>query len=133
MEGNLHYKIDQAYLQLEGNLHVIVLFLPCFVLYLRAFSKYKSPGLISRGAIKWRVFCVTSLKGLYLEGLIFRVLPYLTEILTNKHHPFFGRQCKENIKPNCNTSTSYSNHKIRPFEKLCQQWYHQHCAKTTDE
>ena len=33
-------------------------------------SKYKSPGLIFRGAIKRRDFYVTSLGGLYLEGLI---------------------------------------------------------------
>ena len=42
-----------------------------FTLYLRAISKYKPPaGLIFGGAIYRRVFCVTSLGGLYLEGLI---------------------------------------------------------------
>ena len=44
-----------------------------FALYVRAISKYKPPpggGLIFGGAIERRVFCVTSLGGLYLEGLI---------------------------------------------------------------
>ena len=53
-------------LYLERNLP----FLLCFTLYLRAISKYKP-----RGAYIWRrdltrVFCVTSLGGLYLLGLI---------------------------------------------------------------
>ena len=33
-------------------------------------------GLIFGGAIKRRVFCVTNLGGLYLEGLIFAILRY---------------------------------------------------------
>ena len=38
---------------------------------------YKPPGgLIFGGAIKRRVFCVTILRGLYLEGLIFGILRY---------------------------------------------------------
>ena len=64
-EGNFRFKIDWASLQLEGNL----LFLLCFTLYLRAISKYKPPRALYR-AIKRRVFCITSLEGLYLEGLI---------------------------------------------------------------
>ena len=58
---------------MEGDLP----FLLCFALYLRASSEYKPPGgLIFGGAIKRRVFCVTSFfffgggEGLYLEGLI---------------------------------------------------------------
>ena len=44
-------------------------------MYLGAISKYKPPrggggGLKFGGAIERRVFCVTSLGGLYLEGLI---------------------------------------------------------------
>ena len=36
---------------------------------------YKPPGgLIFGGAIKRRAFCVTILRGLYLEGLIFGIL-----------------------------------------------------------
>ena len=44
----------------------------CFVLLCICgqFSKYKPPRLIFEGAISWRGFCVTSLGGLYLEGLI---------------------------------------------------------------
>ena len=49
----------------------------CFPLYLKAITKYKPP----RGPYIWRgdlteVFCVTSLGGLYLEGLIFGILRY---------------------------------------------------------
>ena len=43
----------------------------CFTLYSRANSKYKPPrGLIFGGAIERRIFRVTILWGLYLEGLI---------------------------------------------------------------
>ena len=57
--------------ELEGNLP----FLPCFTLYLRAISKYKSlGGLIFGGAISRRVFCVMRSGGLYMEGLIFGIL-----------------------------------------------------------
>ena len=60
---------------MEGNLQ----FLLCFTLHLRAISKYKPPG---GGAYIWRGdltegFCVTSLGGLYLEGLIFGILRYV--------------------------------------------------------
>ena len=52
-------------LQLEGKLP----FLLCFTLYLGAIYKYKPLGK-GGGAISQRVFCVTRLGGLYLEGLI---------------------------------------------------------------
>ena len=46
-------------------------FLLCFSLYLRAIFQVQAPGgLIFGGAIERTVFCVTSLGGLYLEGLI---------------------------------------------------------------
>ena len=62
-------------LQLEVNLP----FLLCFTLYLRAFFQVQAPG--SGGAYIWRGdltegFCVTSLQGLYLEGLICGILLY---------------------------------------------------------
>ena len=82
MEGNLHFKIDWASLWWEGNLP----FLLCFTLYSRANSEYKPPGgLIFGGAIYQRVFCVTILGGLYLEGLIhggliFRILRYVIKL-----------------------------------------------------
>ena len=75
------FKIHWASLHLEGNLP----FLLCFTLYLRAISKYKPPrGLIFRRVVQRRVFCVTSLGGLYKEGLIFRILQY-PFILLNFH------------------------------------------------
>ena len=51
----------------------------CFSLYLRAISKYKLPrgggGDLTEG------FCyVTSLGGLYLEGLIFGILRYSSSV-----------------------------------------------------
>ena len=59
-------------LQLEGNLP----FLLCISLYLRAISKYKTPGgLYLEGPFNgWVFFCITSLGGLYLEGLIFGII-----------------------------------------------------------
>ena len=43
----------------------------CFTLYLTAIFQVQAPGeLIFGGAIERRTFCVTSLGGLYLEGLI---------------------------------------------------------------
>ena len=67
MEGNLRLKIDWASLLLGRKTTVFL----CFTLYLTDISKNKPPaGLIFGGAIERRVFCVTSLGGLYLEGLI---------------------------------------------------------------
>ena len=67
MERNLRFKIDWGSLQWKGNLP----FFLCLTLYSRADSKYKPPGgLTFGGAIYRRVFCVTILGGLYLEGLI---------------------------------------------------------------
>ena len=63
----MRFKIDWASLIVGGKLP----FLLCFILYLRAIFQVKAPrGLIFGGAILQRVFCVTSLGGLYLEGLI---------------------------------------------------------------
>ena len=61
--------------------HVIVFvqFLLSFILNLRAISEYK--GLVFGGAIYRRVFCVTSWRGgIFLEGLIFRILRYMVVI-----------------------------------------------------
>ena len=63
----MRFKIEWASLQLEVSLP----FLLCFTLYLTAIFQVQDPGgLIFGGAIKRRVFCVTGLGGLYLEGLI---------------------------------------------------------------
>ena len=63
----MRLKIDWTSLLLGRKFTVFI----CFTLYLTEISKYKHPG----GAYIWRgdlteVFCVTSLGGLYLEGLI---------------------------------------------------------------
>ena len=57
---------------LEGNLP----FLLCFTLYLRAIFQVQAPGglIFGGGGISQRVFCVTSLWDLYMEGLIFGIL-----------------------------------------------------------
>ena len=60
-------------LQLEVNLP----FLLCFTLYLSAIFQVQAPGgLIFGGAIQRRVFRVTGLGGLYMEGLICGILRY---------------------------------------------------------
>ena len=70
----MRFKIDLASLIVGRRFTVFAL----FTLYLRAISKYKPPGgLIFGGAIYRRVFCVKSLGGLYLEGLIFGILRYI--------------------------------------------------------
>ena len=68
MEGNLCYKIDWASLIVERKFTVLL----CFTFYLRAFSKNKPRGgcLYLQGRFNGGFFCVTSLGGLYLEGLI---------------------------------------------------------------
>ena len=60
------------------NSYVTVQFLLCFILYLRALSKYKPPGAYIRSpeGDLTEGFCVTSLRGLYLEGLVFQILRY---------------------------------------------------------
>ena len=60
------------------NLYVTVPFLTCFILYFRALSKYKPPGAYIRRGDLTEGFWVTSLRGLYMEGLIFRILRYYT-------------------------------------------------------
>ena len=77
-EGNLRFKISWASLQWEGNLP----FLLCFTLYSRANSKYKLPrGLYWEGRFNGGFFALRFCRayiwrGLYMEGLIFRILWY---------------------------------------------------------
>ena len=69
MEGNLRFKIDWASLIVGRKFTVFA------ILYLRAVFQVQAPwGLIFGRAILRRVFCVMSLGGLYLEGLIFGIL-----------------------------------------------------------
>ena len=73
----MRFKIDWANLILGRKFTVFAL----FTLYLRAISKYKPlGGLIFRGVIKRRVFCITCLGSLYLEGLIFGILRYMATL-----------------------------------------------------
>ena len=51
--------------------------LPCFILNLRAISKYLPRAYIRRIDLTEGDFCVRSLGGLYIEGLIFGILRYL--------------------------------------------------------
>ena len=55
----LLYSFSLFYFEFEGN-----------------FTSTSPQGLIFGGAIYWRGFCVASLGGLYLEGLIFEILRY---------------------------------------------------------
>ena len=78
-EVNLRFEIDWASLLLGRKFTVFL----CFILYLKAISKYKPPR---GGAYIWRGdlsegFCyVTSLGGLYLEGLICGILWYSSSV-----------------------------------------------------
>ena len=82
MEGNLRFKMNWASLIVGRKLP----FLLWFTLYLRAISKYKSlRGLYLEARFKRWVFCGKSLgslsavwRGLYMEGLIFGILRYVS-------------------------------------------------------
>ena len=73
--GNLCFKLSElAYRQIvKRKFTVFVLFYSVF----EANFQVQAPrDLYSEGAIKQRVFCITSLGGLYLEELIFGILWY---------------------------------------------------------
>ena len=73
MDRKMRFKIDWASLIVGRKFTIFALFYFVFVVI----SKYKPlRGLIFGGAIKRRVFCVTNLGGLYLEGLISAILRY---------------------------------------------------------
>ena len=61
MEGNLRFKIDWASLIVGRKFNVFALF------YFPFSGQFPSTS-------RRRVFCVTSVGGLYLEGLIFGIL-----------------------------------------------------------
>ena len=52
----------------------------CFVFFVLLCIRGQIPSTSPRGAYTWRVFCITILGGLYLEGLIFGILQYFLEI-----------------------------------------------------
>ena len=70
MEGNLRFKIDWGSLIVGREFTVFTLF---YFVFEGNFQVEAPGGLIFGGAIYRRVFCVTSLGGLYLEGLIFGI------------------------------------------------------------
>ena len=63
----MRFKIDQASLIVGSKFTVFALF---YFVFEGNFQVQAPGGLIFRGAIERRVFCVTSLGGLYLEELI---------------------------------------------------------------
>ena len=65
--GNLRFKIDWASLIVGSKFTIFALF---YFVFEGNFPSKRPRGLIFGGAILRRVFCVTSLGGLYLEGLI---------------------------------------------------------------
>ena len=74
--GNLHFKIDWANLVVGMKFTVFALF---YFVFEGSFQVQAS-----QGAYIWRDnltegSCITSLGGLYLEGLIFRILRYFAD------------------------------------------------------
>jgi len=67
MEGNLRFKIDWASLMVRRKFTIFALF---YIVFEGNFQVQALRGLIFGGAISRKVLCVTSLGGLYLEGLI---------------------------------------------------------------
>ena len=67
MEGNLRFKIDWASLIVGRKFTVFILL---YFVFEGNFQEQAPGGLIFWRAIQRRVFCVTSLGDLYLEGLI---------------------------------------------------------------
>ena len=72
MEGKVRYKIDRASLQLEGNVRGIALFLLCFILYLRAITKYRLPRAYIRRGDLTKGFLRYDFDGLIFGGAYFR-------------------------------------------------------------
>ena len=73
MEGNLHFKIDWASLIVGRKFTIFALF---YFVFEGNFQVQAPGGLIFGGAISQGVFCIMSLGGLYMEGLIFGILWY---------------------------------------------------------
>ena len=70
----MRFKIDRASLIVGSKFTVLALFYVVFEGNFPSTSPWG--GLIFGGAIQRRVFCVTGLGGLYLEGLIFGILRF---------------------------------------------------------
>ena len=74
----MHYKIDWTRLSLEGNLCLTVLFLFCFILNLRAISKYKHQWAYIRRGFSMDDLCYE------FEGLIYKILRHLSDCFMDK-------------------------------------------------
>ena len=91
----MHFKIDWASLIFGINLP----FLPCFTLYLRAIFQIQTPGgLIFGGGFNGGFFALLDWgayiwRGLYMEGLIFGILRYITAVsfVVEKTHILNGQ------------------------------------------
>ena len=75
MEGNLRFKIDWASLIVGRKFTVFALFYFVFEGNFQVQAPPRGGAYIWRGDLT-ESFCVTSLGGLYLEGLIFGILRY---------------------------------------------------------
>ena len=73
MEGNLRFKIDWANLAVGRKFTIFALF---YFAFQGSFQVQAPGGLTFEGAIYRRVFCITNLGGLCLEGLSFGILQY---------------------------------------------------------
>ena len=73
----MRFKIDWASPIVGSKFTVFALF---YFVFEGNFPSTSPRGLIFGGAIKRRVFCVTGLGGLYLEGLSFGVLRYFNSL-----------------------------------------------------
>ena len=114
-KGNLLFKIYWASLIVEN-----LPFFPCFTLYLRAISKYKPPGwLIFGGAISRRVSCVTSLGGLYLEGLIHGGAYFrnFTVFLCAKYVYYNQQATQESLGLFAFRSPTFTSHRTDPMAR----------------
>ena len=87
MEGNLCFEINWGSLIVGRKLTVFALF---WFVFEGNFQVQAPGGLIFRGAIYWRVFCVTSLGGSYLEWLIHGGAYFRNFMVTNQMILFAG-------------------------------------------
>ena len=81
----MRFKIDWANLIVGRKFTVFGLF---YFAFEDNFQVQAPSGLVFGGAIQRRVFCLTSLKGLYLEGLIHGGAPFRNFTVPCCHTPY---------------------------------------------
>ena len=86
----LRSKIDWTSLWLEGNWCVIVLFLLCFILYLKTISKYKLQGSYIRRGVLVEGFLCYKFEGLIHEGDYFWNITVLPNYFVKKKNHLKG-------------------------------------------